>query len=267
MMALGKVERTPVEEGSCEGWSFGLEDMERALPFLAAVGAYEVEVMPVGGDLAPEVGRSTEGFPIEELVLDEAVNRFDIALPGVALGRDVTMLGAEGADGGGESLLVLVFEELRAVVGLPGEGAQVDAVTGQVDGELFRQESGVALGEFIGVAGKGGAGNDFTGGVLEAGQLEAGHLEPVMRDVLQILGISRELAEEFPMTLDRAELLFGDGLFLAGTGEAVLTDDAGDGVVTAGKDELVLEALGAEAGLLAQLDDLTGQAGRSLMGT
>ena len=66
--------------------------MERALPFLAAIGSDEIKVMPVGGDLGPEVGWITEGFAIKELVFDEAMNGFDIALPSVALGRDVTML-------------------------------------------------------------------------------------------------------------------------------------------------------------------------------
>lgn len=55
------------------------------------MGVDEVEVMPVGGGLAPEVGRAGEGFAIEELILDEAMHGFDLTLPGVTLGRDVTM--------------------------------------------------------------------------------------------------------------------------------------------------------------------------------
>ena len=77
--------------------------------------------MPVGGDFAPEVSWTGEGLAIKELVLDEAMDRFDITLPGVTLGRDVTMVGTQGADGGRQTLLVLVFEELTAVVGLPGQ--------------------------------------------------------------------------------------------------------------------------------------------------
>lgn len=38
----------------------------------------------------------------------------------------------------------------------------------------------------------------------------------------------------------------------------MLADNAGDGVVTDGQGELGLEAFGPEAGLLAELDDLTG---------
>jgi hypothetical protein len=66
-------------------------------------------------------------------------------------------------------LLVLVFEELTAMVGLPGQAGEIDAVTGEVDGELFGQKGGVGLGEFVGLAGEGGPGDGCPGGVLEAG--------------------------------------------------------------------------------------------------
>ncbi len=46
----------------------------------------------------------------------------------------------------------------------------------------------------------------------------------------------------------------------------MLAQDAGDGVMTAGQSELVFEALGAEAGLLAQFNDLAFQAGGDLVG-
>src|SRR5690242_8543898 len=100
MMTFGEIKRTPVEERPDERRGFCIEDLEGAQPFLAAVGTDEIEVVPVSGDLAPEVGRTGEGLAIKELVFDEAVDGFDIALPGVALGRDVTVSGAEGADGG-----------------------------------------------------------------------------------------------------------------------------------------------------------------------
>jgi hypothetical protein len=37
---------------------------------------------------------TTEGLPIKELVFDQAVDGFDIALPSVAFGRDVAMVRA-----------------------------------------------------------------------------------------------------------------------------------------------------------------------------
>ena len=62
------------------------------MPFFAAIGTHQVEVVPVGGDLAPEVGWTGEGLAIKELVFDEAMNGFDITLPGVTLGWDITMV-------------------------------------------------------------------------------------------------------------------------------------------------------------------------------
>jgi hypothetical protein len=56
------------------------------------MGTDEIEVMPVGGDLAPEAGWTGEGLAIQELVLDEAVNGFDITLPSVTFGWDVAMV-------------------------------------------------------------------------------------------------------------------------------------------------------------------------------
>jgi len=267
MMALSEVERAPVEECSGQGRSGSQEDLERAAPFLAAIGANEIEVVPVGGDLGPEVLGAGEGLAVEELVFHEAMDGFDIALPGVALGRDVTVMGAQGADGGRQALFVLVFQELTAVIGLPGEGGERDAVAGEVDGELFGQEGGVGLGEFVGVAGEGGTGDDFAGGVLEAGQFEVGHLRPIVRDVLQILGVGGKLAEELPVAFDGAELFFGGGLLLAGSHQLMVTKDAGDGVVTARQGKLVAEAFGPKAGLAAEFNDLTFEAGARLVGT
>ena len=62
------------------------------MPFFAAVRADQVEVVPVGGDLGPKVSQATEGFSVEELIFDQAVDGFDITLPSVALRRDVTVV-------------------------------------------------------------------------------------------------------------------------------------------------------------------------------
>src|SRR5262245_28969805 len=45
----------------------------------------------------------------------------------------------------------------------------------------------------------------------------------------------------------------------------MLAQDTGNGVVAAGQSELVFEPLGAEAGLLTQLDDLAFQTGGDLV--
>src|SRR5512138_30851 len=87
-----------------------------------------------------------------------------------------------------------------------------------------------------------------------------------MRDVLKVFGVGGELAEEFPLTFDRAELLFSNVLFLVWAEQLVLAQDSSDGVVAARQEELKLEALSSEAGLATQPDDLSFQAAGDLVG-
>jgi len=87
------------------------------------VGARQVEVERVERNLGHELGAAAEGFQVIELVLDEAVDGFDVTLVGVGGGRDAVVLRAEVSDGGGEvgaRAVGLEFaDELAAVVGLP----------------------------------------------------------------------------------------------------------------------------------------------------
>lgn len=235
------------------------------MPFFAAVRADQVEVVPVGGDLGPEVSQATEGFSVEELIFDEAVDGFDVALPGKALGWDVTVVRTQSAYRGGQALLLFVFQKLRAIIGLPDQAAQIDSVAGQVNGELFGQEGGVGFGQFVGVTGEAGAGDRLAGGILKTRQFEPRHGQPIVGNILQVFGIGGELPEEFPVAFDRAELLFSDVLLFAGACQLMLTQDSGNGVMTAGQSELMLKPLGTEAGLLAQFDDLAFQAGGDLV--
>jgi hypothetical protein len=81
-----------MKESAGQSGSLSEEDLQRAFPFLAAVGAEEIEVVPVRGDLAEEVVAVAELLQIEEFVFDQAVDGFDVALPGVALGRNEAVL-------------------------------------------------------------------------------------------------------------------------------------------------------------------------------
>ena len=131
--------------------------------------------------------------------------------------------------------------------------------------ELFGQEDRVSFGEFIGVGGEAGAGDDFPSGILEAGQSEAHHLRPITGNVLQEFGVGRELAKEFPGPFYGAQPFFGRRLFLAWPTEAVLTNDAGEGVMAHLEIELTDQPFGAEASLLSEFDDLSFQTGGGLM--
>ena len=79
-----------------------MQDLQSTFPFFASVGTDEVEVAPVGRDFGGEVRGAVELFAIEELVLGQAMNGFDVALPGITLGRNEAMIRAQGADGRGQ---------------------------------------------------------------------------------------------------------------------------------------------------------------------
>jgi hypothetical protein len=106
------------------------DDLPRAEVVFVGVGTDEVEIELVGVGFGQEVATAGELLKVEELVFNQAVNRFDIALPGVSAGRDAHMLAV--AEGGREAAArasgVVLAHELAAVVSLPDQVAQRDAV-------------------------------------------------------------------------------------------------------------------------------------------
>ena len=81
-----------MDKGASEGGCLCLEQLERAFPFFGTVGANEVEVVPVSGDLGEEVIWTAELFAIEKLIFDQTMNRLDVALPGIAFGWNEAMI-------------------------------------------------------------------------------------------------------------------------------------------------------------------------------
>jgi len=79
-----------------------VDDLPWSEPSLVRVGTSQVEVELVERRFGEEVGAGAEGFQVVELVLDEAMDGFDVALVGVGGGRDALVLGAEVSDGGGK---------------------------------------------------------------------------------------------------------------------------------------------------------------------
>ena len=73
-MTAGEVERLPVQQGAGQSRRPAGEDLQRALPFFAAVFAHEIKVAPIGGDFGEELRRASEHFTIQELVFDESVS-------------------------------------------------------------------------------------------------------------------------------------------------------------------------------------------------
>ena len=88
------VERGEVKGGPVELGSATANDLERRLPFLAAIVAGEIEVLPVGGGFGPELGPISKALAVEELIFDEPMHGLDVVLPGVRAGRDVAMIAA-----------------------------------------------------------------------------------------------------------------------------------------------------------------------------
>jgi hypothetical protein len=69
-----------------------LNDLPGAEVLFVRVGADEVEIELVGEGFGEEVGATGKRFQVEELIFDEAVNGFDIALKGVGGGRNADVL-------------------------------------------------------------------------------------------------------------------------------------------------------------------------------
>ena len=69
-----------------------LDDLPGAEVLFVGIGTNEVEVELVGKGFGEEVAATVERFQVEELIFDEAVNGFDIALEGVSSGRNANVL-------------------------------------------------------------------------------------------------------------------------------------------------------------------------------
>jgi len=69
-----------------------LDDLPGAEVLFVGIGANEVEVELVGEGFGEEVASAGERFQVEELIFDEAVDGFDIALEGVSSRRNADML-------------------------------------------------------------------------------------------------------------------------------------------------------------------------------
>jgi len=68
------------------------DDLPGAEILFVGIGTNEVEVELVGESLGEEVAATVERFQVKELIFDEAVNGFNIALEGVSRGRNANVL-------------------------------------------------------------------------------------------------------------------------------------------------------------------------------
>ena len=100
-----------------------MDDLPWRKASFVGVGPSQVEVELVEGRLGEELGAIAEGFQVVELVFDEAMGSFHIALVGMSGRGDALALRAEVSDGAGEvrarAVGLKLAEEFAAVVGLP----------------------------------------------------------------------------------------------------------------------------------------------------
>jgi len=108
------------------------QELVGGLVLLPGVGPTEVEVLLVEGHLAEEVGAVGEVLQVVEFPLHEAVDGFHVGVGIGAAGGSKAMAGGELlGDGVGETPvtpLAGVAVVLGPVVGLDGDGAEVEAV-------------------------------------------------------------------------------------------------------------------------------------------
>src|SRR5947209_4163457 len=139
-----------------------LDDLPGAEIVFVRVGAHEVEVELVGVRFGEEVAPAGERFQVKELIFFEAMYGFDIALVSMRSRWDAHVLAVEQRRGE-------VAFELPAVVGLPNQIAQRDAIASQVLLDARSEhgaDSGTAL---LGEGPEEQPAANFAGGVLDQG--------------------------------------------------------------------------------------------------
>ena len=236
-----------------------LDDLPGAEILFVGVGAGEVEVELVSEGFSQEVAAAEERFQVEELIFDEAVDGFDIALEGVSSGWDADVLAVaeSGGKAGAVALAIVAAEELGAVVGLPDQIAKGNPAALQMlldaGGEGGAGGGGAALRE----GPEEQAATDVAGGVLDGGQIEGLGLGPIVGKVVEVLGVGGDLLKDAPGGFDVGKILLALILAAARAEQAVGAPDAFQGAMAEGKIELADEAAGAEGRqLLTESEDL-----------
>src|SRR5260370_40914574 len=166
---------------------------------------------------------------------------FHVALIGVGGGRDAHMLAVP------EGFGKIPFE-LAAVVGLPDQIAQRDAVAIQM---LLDAGGENGTGRSAALLGKGPeeqTAADIAGSVLNDWQVEPLGLQPVAWNIVEILGIGADLLEQRPGSFDAREVLFALIFPAAFFQQAVLAPDALQSAMADGQIELADQARRADVG-------------------
>src|ERR1700735_3952734 len=163
-----------------------LDDLPGAEVLFVRVGTDKVEVELIGKGFGEKVSPARERFQIEELIFNQAVNGFHIALEGVSGGRDAK--GGAGAESGGVTAAIMAADELGTIVGLPDQVAQRDATTIEVLLDAGGKDGTGGCGTALGKSPEQQTAAHLARGVLDGRQIEGLGLRPVAGNIVWILG-------------------------------------------------------------------------------
>lgn len=169
------------------------------------------------------------------------------------------MSGGEGLDGLLKSVAFSVLseaaDELGTVVGLESCSCKVYIAGPEMLADQTDKEACIGGGLFIGESKEHQTASDLACGELVLWQLKGFHLRPVMRDILEVLGIDAELTEQFPLFFHLREVFLAFMLLSSLSDQAVVVENSADGLMAAGQVMFLLEAFGAhERELSAESD-------------
>lgn len=217
-----------------------------------AVDSDKVVPRLIAGGSLVKVFDVFEILEVIKFIFNGSVNGLDITVIAPGPHRNSFMLAAESFDGFLKAVSGPVLSEatdkLRAVVGLELDLAKINAAPSQMITEYPSERTSVYGGLFFGNSQKHQSAAHLTGGELIFRQREPLHLRPVMRDVLEILGIGAELAEKRPFLLYLTEVFLSFRLLTPLFDQTILMEDSSDGLVTTRQMVLSLEPFGALEG-------------------
>ena len=250
-------------------WLELLDDLPRAEVLFVGIGADEVEVELVGEGFGEEIAAAGERFQVEELIFDEAMDGFDIALESVSGGRNADMLAVaeSGGEASGVATAIMTADELGAVVGLPDQIAERNAATLEVLLNAGGEDGTGGRGTALGKGPEQQAAAHLAGGVFDGREIEGLGLRPVAGDIVEVFGVGGDLLKDAPGGLDVGEVLFALIFARAFLRQTMLTPNTLQGTMAEGKIELAEETASAESEQLpAQSDDLLFDVGGSFAG-
>ena|SRR6267142_156509 len=216
-------------------WSFGGQEIGRALIAARAVFAGDVVPELVSSTFGEEVGSRVKTLSVVKLGFDGVMDTFDIGVGIRTGGRVEGMLGAPALlDGEVKAFRAIVYGiaiELSAQIGGNDHLASIDLVLVEMFEESFDRESGVGLGEFVAISQELGTAGQFPDGVLEARQTVLLHLGPKEGNIGEVFHIHLEASKGSISGFNGPEIIFAAVAALGRPSQLMGVDNALDGIM------------------------------------